>query len=114
LFLKCNILADELTQEVSFFIFLLILAENSPAQLSYPTEAPSRPSILGMRGNFVRRQEIKMPRFFTVKEVARIFRRHPRTIYRWLAEGFIEGKKVKDGWFISEKEIDRVFNEAEI
>jgi len=54
-----------------------------------------------------------MPIFHTVKETAKIFRRHERTIYRWLAEGFIHGKKVRDGWLIPEEEIKRVLNEAE-
>ena len=37
-----------------------------------------------------------MYKFFTVKEVAIIFRRHPRTIRRWIAEGFIHAKRVKE------------------
>ena len=54
-----------------------------------------------------------MPEHLTVKEVAKIFKRHQRTIYRWLDEGFISGKKVKDGWFIPRTEIDRIFTQAE-
>ena len=49
-----------------------------------------------------------MPRFLTVKEVAGIFRRHPRTIYRWLEEGFIYARKVKDGWLIPYEEVERI------
>ena len=54
-----------------------------------------------------------MAGFLNVQEVAEIFRRHPRTIYRWLAEGFLHGKKVKDGWLISRDEIERILNEAD-
>ena len=35
-----------------------------------------------------------MPRFFTVKEVAQILRRHPNIIYRWLDECFLRGRLV--------------------
>lgn len=55
-----------------------------------------------------------MPYFLTVKEVAGIFRRHPRTIYRWLEEGFISGKRVKDGWLIERDEVDRVLSKADV
>jgi len=54
-----------------------------------------------------------MAGFITVQETAKIFRRHPRTIYRWLEEGFLHGKKIKDGWFIPRDEIERIFNEAD-
>ncbi len=52
-----------------------------------------------------------MPRFFTVKEVAQTFQRHPRTIYRWLDEGFLRGKKVRDGWLIPEEEIAKLIRD---
>lgn len=52
-----------------------------------------------------------MPRFFTVEQVAEILHRHRRTIYRWLAEGFIRGKKVRDGWLIPEEELTRILRE---
>ncbi len=53
-----------------------------------------------------------MARFFTVQEVAQILRRHRRTIYRWLDEGFLHGKKIKDGWLIPCEEIDRIIKES--
>lgn len=52
-----------------------------------------------------------MPRFMTVKEFAQTLRRHPRTIYRWLDEGFLRGKKVKDGWLIDQEEVERVLRD---
>ena len=54
-----------------------------------------------------------MARFYTVKEVAVIFRRHPRTIYRWLEEGFILGTKVRDGWLITQEEVDRILADGD-
>lgn len=50
---------------------------------------------------------------YTVKEVADIFRRHPRTIRRWIAEGFIQAKRVRDGWLIPKTEVDRILTEGE-
>lgn len=52
-----------------------------------------------------------MTRFFTVKQVAQTFQRHPRTIYRWLDEGFLRGKKVRDGWLIPEEEIAKLIRD---
>ena len=49
-----------------------------------------------------------MNRFLTVKDVARMFHRHRRTVYRWLDEGALRGKKVKDGWLIPEEEVKRM------
>lgn len=46
---------------------------------------------------------------FTVKETARMVRRTPDTIYRWIEEGFIENfVKVRDGYLIPKTEIDRI------
>ena len=56
--------------------------------------------------------QFTMARFFTVKEVANTLRRHPRTIYRWLDEDFLRGKKVKDGWLIPHEEVERVLRSA--
>ena len=49
-------------------------------------------------------------KFYTVKELAGLVRRTPRTIYRWIAEGFIRPKKVRDGWLIPEEEIERILH----
>ena len=54
-----------------------------------------------------------MSGYFTVKRVAGILNRHPRTIYRWLDEGFIKGKKIKGGWLIQHEEVERILSEAE-
>ncbi len=51
-----------------------------------------------------------MIKYYTVKETAEIFRRSPQTIYRWLENGFLESKKVRDGHLISEIEINRILN----
>jgi excisionase family DNA binding protein len=55
----------------------------------------------------------QMPNFLTTKEVAQIFRRHPRTIYRWIDEGFLQAKKVRDGWLITQEEVERILTEAD-
>ncbi|OPY71366.1 MAG: Helix-turn-helix domain protein [Syntrophorhabdus sp. PtaU1.Bin002] len=52
-----------------------------------------------------------MARYHTVKEAAKIVKRHPRTIYRWLDEDYIRGKKVRDGWLIPEEEISRIIRD---
>lgn len=53
-----------------------------------------------------------MSKNYTVAEVAKIFRRSTKTIYRWREEGiFREVIQVKDGYLIPEKEILRVIKE---
>jgi len=52
-----------------------------------------------------------MQRYVTVREVAKMLHRTMRTIYRWLDEGFIHGKKVRDGWLIPEEELKRIIQE---
>ena len=53
-----------------------------------------------------------MPKNYTLTEVAEIFKRSKKTIYRWREEGiFREVIQVKDGYLISEKEILRVIQE---
>lgn len=51
----------------------------------------------------------------TVKETAIIFRRTPKTIRRWIDEGqvFKTIIKVKDGYLITQSEIDRILKEGE-
>lgn len=51
-----------------------------------------------------------MPKFYTVKEVAKIFKKHPKTIYRWIEDGFINIVKVKDGYLITHSEINRIIS----
>jgi len=51
-----------------------------------------------------------MIKYYTVKEVADYFRRTPQTIYRWIEDGYLESKKVRDGHLISEIEINRILN----
>ncbi len=49
---------------------------------------------------------------YTVAEVAAIFKRSKKTIYRWREEGiFREVIQVKDRYLISEKEVLRVIEE---
>ncbi|MEK7772728.1 MAG: helix-turn-helix domain-containing protein [Deltaproteobacteria bacterium] len=49
---------------------------------------------------------------YTIAEVAEIFKRSKKTIYRWREEGiFHEVIQVKDGYLISEKEVLRVIEE---
>jgi hypothetical protein len=51
--------------------------------------------------------------YYLVREFAEIVRRHPRTIYRWLEEGFIVGTKVKDGWLITQSELNRILSDSD-
>lgn len=39
---------------------------------------------------------------YTVKDLARLFRKHENTIYRWIVEDrlFPNAFRVKDGWFV--------------
>ncbi len=55
-----------------------------------------------------------MPKFYTVKEVARIFCSSTYTIRRWIAEGdvFETVVKVKDGYLISDEEIQRLLKDS--
>lgn len=49
---------------------------------------------------------------YTIAEVAEIFKRSKKTIYRWREEGiFREVIQVKDGYLIPEKEVLRVIDE---
>jgi excisionase family DNA binding protein len=46
---------------------------------------------------------------FTVKQVAKMLNRHPKTVYRWIDEGFLQNIiRVRDGYLIPKKEIERV------
>lgn len=49
---------------------------------------------------------------YTIAEVAEIFKRSKKTIYRWREEGiFREVIQVKDGYLIPEREVLRVIEE---
>ena len=52
-----------------------------------------------------------MAHFWHVKDLAEKFERHPRTIYRWLDEGFIHGKKVRSNWLIPQEEVDKIMRD---
>ena len=55
-------------------------------------------------------KEHRMPKLFTVKEVAEHFHKRPKTIWRWIAAGmFPNAKKVKDGWYIPEPDVEKAF-----
>lgn len=57
-----------------------------------------------------------MPKLLTVAEVAGIFRKSKKTIYRWIDEGkvFQDVRKVRDGYLIPEKEVERVVSQENI
>ena len=57
---------------------------------------------------------MKMPKFYTVKEVAEIFRKTKITIYNWIAEDRINAIKVRDGYLIPEDEVNRLITEGKI
>jgi len=47
--------------------------------------------------------------FFTVRQVALEVNRHPKTVYRWISEGFLQNiTRVRDGYLIPKKEIERI------
>ena len=49
-----------------------------------------------------------MPKYLYVKEVAVLVRRHPRTIYRWIEEGYIKAIKVRGCWLVPYEEVERI------
>ena len=49
-----------------------------------------------------------MPKNYTVKEFAELFRRSQRTVYRWIKEERIRTIRVVDGYLIPEKEVRRI------
>ncbi len=55
-----------------------------------------------------------MPRYMTVREVAEVFRKSRKTIYRWVEEGkvFREVVRVNDGVLIPEREVKRIIEEG--
>ena len=57
-------------------------------------------------------QQVKRQRFYTVTESAEIFRCTTRTIYRWLADGTLRGKWVKDHWLIPHEEIEQALKDS--
>lgn len=44
--------------------------------------------------------------FLTVKEVASLLRVSNRTVYRWLTEGRLKGRKIRGGWRISTADLE--------
>jgi len=50
---------------------------------------------------------------YTVREVAKIFRRTPETILRWIEEEKIQAVKLGSKYLIKETEISRVITSAE-
>lgn len=50
--------------------------------------------------------------FLTLPEAAAILRRSRRTLYRWLEEGTIQGKKVKDHWLIATAQLCQLVHPA--
>ncbi len=59
--------------------------------------------------------ESPMPRYMTVREVAEVFRKSSKTIYRWVEEGkvFREVVRVNDGVLIPEREVKRIIEEGQ-
>lgn len=53
-----------------------------------------------------------MPKLLTVTEVALIFRKSNKTIYRWIDEGkvFARVVKVADGYLIPEDVVQKIIN----
>lgn len=53
-----------------------------------------------------------MPKNYTVKECASIFKRSEDTIRRWIAEGFFKkAYRVRDGYLIPDEEVKRILDE---
>ena len=56
-----------------------------------------------------KRGKMNKTEWITVGEAANEFNRTPKTIYRWIEEGFLQNViKVRDGYFIPKEEIDRI------
>ena len=57
-----------------------------------------------------------MSKLLTVAEVADIFRKSKKTIYRWIDEGrvFNDVRRVRDGYLIPEEEVQRVISQENL
>ncbi len=52
-------------------------------------------------------------KYLTAREVADLFRRDIRTVYRWIREGYIsEVYRVRDGFLIPEREVEKLKRDA--
>jgi excisionase family DNA binding protein len=52
-------------------------------------------------------------KFLTAREVAELFHRNIRTVYRWIHEGHIsQAYKVRDGFLIPESEVEKLKRDA--
>ncbi|NQT28994.1 MAG: helix-turn-helix domain-containing protein [Candidatus Saganbacteria bacterium] len=47
--------------------------------------------------------------FFTVPELARIFKKPEYTIRDWLRNGFIKGERIGKSWHVPKKNVDKFF-----
>ncbi len=56
-----------------------------------------------------------MSKNLTVRQVAEIFNRSVKTIYRWIREGYItDVRKVRDGYLIPQSEVERLLDESKV
>ena len=49
--------------------------------------------------------------FVVVNEAAKLLRKSDRTIYRWLEEGYLPGRKIKTGWLIESRDLFKLLEE---
>ena len=45
-------------------------------------------------------------KYYTVPEIAKMFHRSEAVIRSWLRDGFLRGTKVKNGWLVSQAQLD--------
>jgi excisionase family DNA binding protein len=43
--------------------------------------------------------------FVIVSEAAQLLRKSERTIYRWLEDGYLPARKIKNGWLIKTEDL---------
>jgi len=53
-------------------------------------------------------QRMKDLGWVTVRQAARIARREPRTVYRWIADKTFEGRQIGKTWYVSTKSLHKV------
>ncbi len=54
-----------------------------------------------------------MSRWWHANEIAKEYNRTRRTIYRWLEEGYIKGKKIKSNWLVPDEEVKKIIRDPD-
>jgi excisionase family DNA binding protein len=55
----------------------------------------------------------QQPSYLTALEAAQLLRRHRATVYRWLEQGLLPGRKVGGSWLVNAAELKRVLETSD-